>query len=236
VADVNRNPAPVEAAIPGGDAAGAWPVVEIAAFVVGLAAYLYVVGSLTNMVRLTAARLPIDVISAFSAGRVLGDGLRSTALTAVVFVALCVLAYLTSARRWEVNGQDWHDLVREKGVRKAAGAEHAKENRVARENAAKKRREARRAHAKGPLGGLRKPGEPSDAAESASNEAAPQEPEPIPEPLKPDPAQIGEAGVRIVAGFNILVIAGVLASAIAVGVDELVIQDWWAVLPVWALC
>jgi hypothetical protein len=233
---MNANSAPEETGSPASSEGVGWPVVEIAAFVLGFAAYLYAVGWLTNAARLTAARLPIDVISTFPPGRLLGDGLRSTALTAVILLALCVLAYMTSVRRWEVNGQEWHDLVRAEGVRTAANANERVDKRAARETAAEKRWETRHTFLRGRLTWALKPGRPSDSVKRAPNGDALQSAKAIPQPAKPDPAQIGEAGVRIMAGFNILVLAGVLASAIAVGVDELlVIRAWWAILPIWLL-
>lgn len=210
-------------------------MLELAAFGLAFTAYLYLVGWVTDLVRLAAARLPTDVVSSFAGGQILGDGLRSTALTTVAFAVLCALAYLTSTPRWEVNGQDWHDIVRKKGVGAAGSAAGAGEDRRAREQAAKMRIRARNARVRerfSPSGRLSKP---SRAAENTPDRDHPSPREPVPKPARPESAPIGETGVRIVAGFNILILAAVIASAVAVGVDELLIEAWWAIVPCWAI-
>jgi hypothetical protein len=221
---------------PAGNGAGA--VLEVGAFVLALVGYLYLVGWTTNWLRLSAARLPVDVVAAFTDRRILGDGLRSTALTAAAFAVLCVLAYLTSARRWEVNGQDWHDIVREGGVGAAREAPRTDLNRQRREQAAAKRIAASRAHSMMRLRNLTSRGKPNRAAD-APGPAVDQPPaaslQPVAQRAKPTPAQIGETGVRIVAGFNVMILSALVASAAAVGVEELFTQTWWAIIACWVL-
>jgi hypothetical protein len=221
---------------PTNDGAGA--AVELGVFVLVLFAYMYVVGWVTSWLRLSAARLPIDVVASFADRRILGDGLRSTALTAVVFAVLCVLAYVTSARRWEVNGQDWHDIVRKRGVRAARAAPRAELNRARREKAAAKRIAVSRAQRATRLKRLAtggKLGRVAAAAAAPGDEPAAASLRPVPNRARPTPAPIGETGVRIVAGFNVLILAALLASAAAVGFEELFTQAWWASLACWGL-
>jgi hypothetical protein len=207
--------------------------------VLALAAYLYLIGWITNWARLSAARLPIDVVAALPAGRILGDGLRSTALTGAAFAVLCVAAYLTSVRGWEVNGQEWHDIVRKHGVRAAQSAPQAEASRRSREKAAERRLKLRRQRAVERLKRAARPGKPSrdaGAPQTPPEHDAPAGPARILKPAKPRrTAQIGEAGVRIIAGFNILVLSALVASAAAVGVDEFLTHAWWATIPSWLL-
>jgi hypothetical protein len=219
---------------PAGDGTGA--ALEVGAFVLALAAYLYLIGWITNWARLSAARLPIDVVAALPAGRILGDGLRSTVLTAAVFALLCVLAYYTSARRWEVNGQDWHDIVLKKGIGGALAIPGAQANRDRRREAASSRREASRARLKErfkPVGRSKRPNGTSGPPRPVAQD--PQAPaQAVQERAKPTLlAPIGETGVRIVAGFNILMLAAVLASAAAVSVNEFFPPAWWVIIVTW---
>ena len=92
----------------------------LAAAVLGLIAGLYVIGVIVTWVRLGAARLPASLATtALGDLQLFGTGLQSTALTLTAFALLCALAYVTSAFRWDVNGQDWHDIVRKRGVGRA---------------------------------------------------------------------------------------------------------------------
>jgi hypothetical protein len=96
------------------DPAGQWVALDVAAFVIALLGYLYLVGALLDWVRLAAARLPIETISATrGVPVVIGDGLRATVLAAIVFVLVCAAAYVASARRWGEHKRDWQKLIRE---------------------------------------------------------------------------------------------------------------------------
>jgi hypothetical protein len=209
-------------------------VLQVAAFVLALAAYLYVIGWITNWARLSAARLPIDAVATIPAGRILGDGLRSTALTGAAFAVVSVVAYLTSARRWEVNGQDWHDIVQRHGVRAAREDSASQSVRRRREKAAERRLELRRQVALRRLGrtvSLGRRGAVAGTAGQPVGHAPARAPARTPAPRRPTTtAQIGETAVRILAGFNILTLSSILAAAASVGVDEFVTHAWWATI------
>jgi hypothetical protein len=102
---------------------GARDALAVAGFLIALVAYLLLVGWLVDWVRLSAARLPAPLAAdAYGPARLLGDGLRSTALAGAVFALLCALAYLVSALHWSRNRRGWHRLVNEHGVRRAQAA------------------------------------------------------------------------------------------------------------------
>jgi hypothetical protein len=226
VAHVERNGSPHRLESAESGEAGGWAVLEIAGFLLAFGAYLYLIGWITNWARLSAARLPIDVVAALPAGRILGDGLRSTALTGLAFAVLCLLAYLTSAQRWEADGQDWHDIIQDRGIRKAR-TENAGES-EARHAAADRRLRLRREHT---LERVK-----AAAILRRGNREAPSPPKEVPKPRRPtDTAPIGERGVRIIAGFNVLLLSAVVASAATVGVDEFLTHAWWATVPCWIL-
>jgi hypothetical protein len=210
--------------------------VEIVAFFLGLGASLYVVGWIVDWIRLAAARLPIDIVSSFSNTRILGDGLRVTAVALTAFAVLSLLAYLTSAHRWEVNGQDWHDLVEAHGVENARSAPDARERRGAREKAASDRIEARatrRAELRKELADRVRRRALRATTPNSAAEGPPPLREAVPKPARPAPAKLGEAGVRIIAGFNIMTFSALAGAGAAVLVDEFIEHAWWTVLPGW---
>ncbi|MDQ6748168.1 MAG: hypothetical protein M3010_08720 [Candidatus Dormibacteraeota bacterium] len=78
---------------------------------------MYVIGLIVSWVRFSAARLPGDTATAvLGAQQLFGAGLRSTLLAAAVFALLSLLAYVISGFRWDLHGQAWHDIVRDRGV------------------------------------------------------------------------------------------------------------------------
>ena len=84
------------------------------------------VGWIIELVRLSAARLPASAgVAALGIRQLFGVGLVSTLLMAGVFAVACAIAYFSSRRRWDVQGQDWHDIVRKGGVGNAAAAPNA---------------------------------------------------------------------------------------------------------------
>ena len=191
-------------------------ILWVAAAAVGVIAYVYVVGWIVDLVRLSAARLPASAaVGALSGEQLLGDGLRSTLLMAAVFVVACVIAYFSSRRRWDVQGQDWHHIVLKHGVSNAAADEHAedqrqrREGRRARDKAARAGAVARRAEQL-PLGIVHGVAE---RARSRNEDRARQLPIEDPKPLETAP--LGDFAVRIVAGFNIMVLAALIALVVA---------------------
>ena len=125
---------------------GALAAVEVTVSSLALVGSVVVIGLAVSWVRLAAARLPFDLAtSALGVKALFGVGVRSVAAMAVVFAALCLFAYLSSARKWDVNGQDWHDIVREGGVASARGRDGYWSEHEAREAYGEKIRHGRRA-------------------------------------------------------------------------------------------
>jgi hypothetical protein len=180
-------------------------VLTAVASLVGLVGYIYLIGWLVSWVRYAAARLPSDVMTALLSDKQLfGVGLRATALMAVVFAGMCVLASLASGLNWAANGPDWHAVVINKGVGEAR-------RKLAESPKARTERDARRAAAS------RRSPKPAKAART------------------PPQAPLGDWVVRIVAGFNIVVISAVAGLAAARVVEWLFPHAWWAIVGVWVL-
>jgi hypothetical protein len=199
--------------------------VAVAAFVV----YVALAGWLIDLVRFAAARLPAGSAAALLSDRELfGDGFRAILLMLGVFAASCVLAYLSSARRWDVHGQDWHDIVRKGGVARAAADPSAAVERQLREQRHDQRQAAQLARltaraqqAHVPIVGRVTSFAQARATASPSGSEHPQAPEPL------QPAPLGDWAVRLIAGFNI----GILAALMGIGVARLVElalpAGWW---------
>ncbi len=198
---------------------------EAVAATVGLFVAIYLLGVLVTWISFTAARLPGDVgVSALNTGQLFGAGLRSAIGTTAAFAVLCALAYLTATFRWDVNGQDWHDIVRRGGVRNAR--DHRPVTERDRRQAARTRhhhealaagfeRVSARAGARAAVRRFadRRVHRHHDDAQAAA----------APPPQPPKLAPLGDGAVRIIAGFNLLIVAGLLSLWLA---DKLV-----AILP-----
>jgi hypothetical protein len=187
------------------------PLVELAAFVLGFAVYVYVVGFIANWLQLAAARLPVEIVSSYSNTRIVGDGLRSTALSGVTFAVLCLLAYVLSWHRWGVNGSEWRAIVEQRGVRRAKDSTSA-EDRARRLDAEKQhnRTVLKELAASAGRTVARRPSPPAAPASAGRRAASAAEEE-----------RSTDVGLRVVAGFNMIMIAALLATALAVGLDEL---------------
>jgi hypothetical protein len=89
--------------------------------VLALLACLVLIGWLVELVRFATAQLPAAAAAdLLSLPTLFGDGALAVVVMLAVFAVGCVLAWMCSRRRWEVHGQDWHDIVRKRGVRRAA--------------------------------------------------------------------------------------------------------------------
>jgi hypothetical protein len=131
----------LRALAPGGELAS---IAGMVFAVAGLIAYVYVVGWIVDLAKLSAARLPASsAVAALSNRQLVGDGVRATLLMAGVFAVSCALAYFSSSRNWEVHGQDWHDIVRKHGVANAAADREGRVERRRRERRQARRRAAR---------------------------------------------------------------------------------------------
>ena len=201
---------------------------EAVAAAVGLLVAIYLLGVLVTWISFTAARLPGDAgVSALGTGQLFGAGLRSAIGTTAAFAVLCALAYLTATFRWDVNGQDWHDIVRRGGVRNARDRRPVGERDRRQSARTRHRHEAlaagferisARAGSRPRLRHFanRRVHRHHDEAQAAA----------APAPQPPKLAPLGDGAVRIIAGFNLLIVAGLLSLWLA---DRLV-----AILPtVW---
>jgi len=189
-------------------------ILWVVAAAVGVVAYIYVVGWVVNLVRLSAARLPASAgVGALGVQQLLGDGLSSTLLMAAVFAVACAIAYFSSRRRWDVQGQDWHDIVRKGGVANAANAEHVDVERRRREGlrARKKAARARAVAVRAPrFGVIHRIAERVGARNEQRSQELPTE---RPKPLETAP--LGDVAVRIIAGFNIMVLSALIGLVVA---------------------
>jgi hypothetical protein len=240
--------------------------IQIATSVLGLAGYVYLIGGVVSWVRFGAARLPSDAaVSVLDTRTLFAVGLRSIVFIAIVFAAASVVAYL-AAGNWEVNGPDWHALIRHRGVgevtqqlqdpvrqtvrnRRRQGARRYSRarrwDRVAKAAAAvgadalTRRAQANRRRAKlaaAQCGYVGRPGEapgavggPSVAvAQTVGLGAALAG---VPPPVAP----LGDRAVRVVAGFNNLVLSSVVGLLVARGAQWLITTTWWAVLIAWLI-
>jgi hypothetical protein len=210
---------------------------ELAAAVLGLIAGLYVLGLIVTWVRLGAARLPTGLATtALTNLQLFGTGLQSTALTLTAFALLCGLAYVTSAFRWEINGQDWHDIVRKRGVGRAKADSTAPERHARREDAAALRKSQMRltrstkvaavAHLRGDSW-LENVANRRVATHLSRLDALPGGLDPAaPAAQAPGSAALGDGAVRIIAGFNLMMIAG-LTSLIPARLFQAAIPPAW---------
>lgn len=191
-------------------------VLELVAATVGLLAYVFVAGWIVDLVKFSAARLPAAAATAaLSARQLFGDGLRSTLLMAAVFAASCAVAYFSSRRNWDVHGQDWHDIVRKHGVANAAadGEAEVERDRRARRHDRRKAARAGVVAARSerlPLGLVH-----SAAARVQSRNLDKSQRLPAEAPKPPEPAPLGDPAVRVIAGFNIMMLAALIALGVA---------------------
>lgn len=198
------------------------------AAVVGLAVYVYVAGWIVDLVRFAAARLPAGpATAALTSRQLFGDGLRSTLAMAAAFAASCAVAYLSSARNWDVHGQDWHDIVRKRGVANAAADEDAARERRRRErrHAREKAKRAARVAARSRHHGLHLIAGAADRVRARAAQGAKGGPPGEPQPLQEAP--LGDWAVRVVAGFNIMVLSALVAVGIGRAVGAAVPTERW---------
>ena len=196
--------------------------------VAGLALYVYLVGWVVDLVRFAAARVPAGpATAALSSRELFGDGLRSTFLMVAAFAASCALALYSSARNWDLHGQDWHDIVRKRGVANAAADPEAGDERRRRERR-HARRAAERAERVAARSRRRRLGLVARAADrirSSAAQSAEGGPDGEPKPLQPAP--LGDWAVRVIAGFNIMVLSGLIAVGVGRGVGAAVASERW---------
>jgi hypothetical protein len=207
-------------------------ILTATAALAGLLVYVYLVGWIVELVRFGAARLPAGPATAALGNRQLfGIGLISTLLMAAVFAVGCAVAYFSSARNWDVRGQDWHDIVRKRGVGNAAADKEAAQERRRRE-----RRHAttivQRADAVAARSRRRRLAPLAWVAGRVRARNAPKtEGGPPGDPKPLEPAPLGDPAVRVIAGFNIMVLSALIALGVARAVGGAIpIAPWVGVV------
>ena len=174
-----------------------------------------------------------------------------TGIGCATLAVSCLAAYLTASRRWEFHGHDWQDIVEKGGVRKAWDSLHAptpegEQRRAARDTrfrhvsaGRKARRERRLANVSRAAkltmvaDARERVAKDFEAAADVQGVAAKRHAEAVGEASGPGHVTETPAGARllqILAGFNLLVLAGVIA--LGVGQTVAAFQSaWWAVVP-----
>jgi hypothetical protein len=204
--------------------------------VAGLVAYLVAFGWTVDTVRFAAAGLPAAAgVSPLGARQLLGDGVREALFAIGVLAVGCAVAYLTASRRWDVHGQDWHDLIQKGGVTRARAGSSAAEH--ARRRLRHESRKATRAAAHATLARRLKCMPLARLAERHRRRAArradalrplalrPRALDQAPEPLRTAP--LGDGAVRIVAGFNVGIASLLFAAAVGRGVGAAIPHVRW---------
>ena len=176
-------------------------LVELLLVLVAAVAYIYVIGWVITWVRLSAARVPVDASLPMIANQVLFlAGLRLVVVMAIVFAAMCVVAWAVHAWTWTHRAPEWHSVI--------------KHGRV----------EAAKRHHRGFHRGTVK-----QAVQFSSS--------PPPDLVQ---ASVGDTFVRVIAGFDVGVIAGTFGLAIARILKTFIDQawapgPWWDLLAPWLL-
>jgi hypothetical protein len=208
-------------------------MLPIAVLVVALAGYVYALGWVLDVVRFTAGGLPaLTAADQLSSGQVFGYGIGSACLMVAVLLVGGGLAYFSSARKWDVNRHEWHDIVN-RGVGQASADSDAKAQRQLRERrhwqslatraGRRKHRLRRRGH--------RRPAALAAALQRLALHRAQTWPAGKPDPHLPAP--LGDWAVRLVAGFNIMVLAGLIAIGAARWIGPLLQVGPWQTLAQW---
>ena len=160
-------------------------VVELLLVLVAAVVYIYVIGWVISLVRLDAARVPVDAsLPMLDHQVVFLAGLRLVVVMAIAFGAMCVAAYAVHGFTWHQRGPEWHSVI--------------------------------------------KHGRPGAAARHRDRPATAMD------------APVGDRFVRVIAGFDVGVIAATFALAIARVIKTPIDQafppgPWWDLLLPWAI-
>jgi hypothetical protein len=214
--------------------------IQVLVSVLGLASYVYLIGGIVSWVHFGAARLPSDVATAaLPHGQLFEVGLRSIVFMALAFTVLTAVAYVAGSIRWGANGPDWHDLISLGGVDAArqrfsdpTKREGWKAHREQAIDAARARRAevVSRAASRVRLSAV---AQEADKVRTESQEALEAiTPKAVARP-EPEHAPLGDAVVKVVAGFNSLVLSAVIGLLAARLVELLFPDAWLAILLAW---
>ena len=216
--------------------------------VVALAVYVCVTGFLSTGLRLAVAGLALGHgLFVVPAWHTILTGLILTVVAAGTLLASCVAAYAAASRRWDVIGQDWEEIVAKQGFGNAwhslnADTPEGEHRRAARTARAERGNSIRRARREGRLARLATAAHLPQAADRRRRAAATHER--AANAQGKAVAQHEHAGgqtqsqitsttagsrlLRILAGFNVIVLAGVFGVAAGQFVAEFE-SAWWAV-------
>ena len=220
--------------------------------VVGLAVFACLIGLFTTGLRLAVAGLsPGHGLFVVPLWHSILTGLIVTGIGFATLAVSCGAAYLAAWRRWGFHGHDWQDIVEKGGVRKAWDSLHedtreGEQRRAARDarfrhvTARSKARRERRLAKVSRAANLTMVADARDRAAADFQAAADVQGLAAKEHMRAAGAVAGSehvtdfpAGARllqILAGFNLLVLAGVIA--LGVGQTVAAFQSaWWAVVP-----
>jgi hypothetical protein len=176
-------------------------LLELVLVLVAAAAYIYVIGWVITWVRLSAARLPVDASLPMIDNQVLLlAGLRLVVVMAIVFAAMCVVAWAVHAWTWQHRAPEWHSVIKHGRVEAA-------------------KRHRRVFHG----------GSVTQAVRLSSRP-----------PADLAPAPVGDTFVRIIAGFDVGVIASAFGLAAARVLRKFIDQawppgPWWDLLAPWVV-
>ena len=193
-------------------------VVEVVLVLVGAVAYIYVIGWVITWIRLTAARVPVDAsLPVIDHNVVFLSGLRLVIVMVIVFGAMCAVAYAVHTWTWKHQSREWHSVIR-----------HG-------------RPEAAKQYAANPveLGFHTAQEAPRTKPTLAARIRHALKPRSRP-PDDLDQVPVGDGFVRIIAGFNVGVIAATFGLALARVLKTPIDQawppgPWWDLLAPWAL-
>ncbi len=88
-------------------------VVEVLLVLVAAVAYIYIIGWLITWVRLAAARVPVEASLPMIDNQVVFlAGLRLVVIMAIVFGAMCLVAYAVHTGTWQRTGAQWHSVIK----------------------------------------------------------------------------------------------------------------------------
>ena len=222
------------------------------AAVVALAVLACLVGVFTTGLRLAVAGLsPGHGLFVVPIWHSILTGLILIGIGCATLVVSCAAAYLAAWRRWDFHGHDWQDIVEKGGVRKAWDSLHARTPEGEQRRAARDARfrhvsargKARRERRLAKVSRAAKLTMVADARERAANDfqaaadvqgkAAEEHTRAVGEAADQGHVMGIPAGARllqILAGFNLLVLAGVIALGIGQAVAAFQ-SAWWAVIP-----
>jgi hypothetical protein len=218
-------------------------IVELLLALVGAAVYVYVIGWAITWVRLAAARLPVDASLPMIDNKVLFvAGLRLVVVMAIVFAAMCAVAWAVHFWTWEHQAPEWHRVI--KLGRPAAAKPSGQASNP--NPAAAPAGEGQAEPAAAPAGDGQ--AEPAAAPRGDGQARSASRLSRIGRVLKPRsrppdnlvPASVGDGFVRVVAGFNVGVLAATFGLALARLAKTFIDQEWppgpwWDLLAPWVL-